>query len=183
LTKPRKSVCVFCVSSSSVAPHFFQMATELGRLIGVRGCDLIYGGTVRGLMLTVAENAQKNGSQVTGVIPEKFVAEGFANHAADELITTGDMRSRRATMIQRAEAFLILPGGFGKLEEFFEVLSLKLLRELSSPIVILNHRNFFTPLLDWFDQLCRERFASATWRDLVAMAAAPGEALDIILKD
>ena len=114
-----KTICVFCSSSSAVDEVYYQTATDLGHRIGQLGFDLIYGGGGIGLMGAVARGVHDKGGRVVGVIPEFFRKKDKTIEYvdADELIVTKDMRSRRAIMDGRSDAFIALPGGVGTLEE------------------------------------------------------------------
>ena len=122
-----KTICVFCSSSNAVCKGYYEVATDLGHRIGQLGFDLIYGGASIGLMGAVARGVHDKGGRVIGVIPEFFRKKDktIEYAEADELIVTKDMRSRKAIMTQRADAFIVLPGGIGTLEEAIEILSMK----------------------------------------------------------
>ena len=180
MTDRRKTICVFCSSSNAIEDHYFDMAAELGTLIGQCNYDLIYGGTNVGLMAAVANRAQHYGSRITGVIPEKFAEKGIAKHDVNELILTESLRDRKAKMVERADAFIILPGGFGTLEELMDVISLRLIQEHDHPIVILNYRDFFSPLIAQFEKIFEERFAQSQYRQTYYVATEPYEALEYI---
>ena len=163
------SLCTFCSSSEKIDPLFFDHSRRVGELIGSEGMELIYGGASCGLMGEVARCARRRGARVTGIIPEKLLPKSIAPQEVDELIITKDMASRKAEMERRADGFLVLPGGFGTLEEALEVMTLKQLGYHSKPIVFLNVRNFFSPLLDLFEGFYRERFAKEEYRRLYAV--------------
>ena len=121
--KEKKSICVFCGSSGKVDDAYRQAATQLGTLVGEKGFDLVYGGGHVGLMGLVADAALASGSSVLGVIP-KFLQEYEVGHdGLDELIVTDNMHDRKRLMYERSDAFVILPGGLGTLDETFEVLT------------------------------------------------------------
>ena len=124
-----KSICVYCSSSDHISETYVPVAQTTGRLITERGYTLIYGGGNVGLMGVLARSVHECGGRVFGVIPEALKAiEGVAYDLADELVVTRTMQERKAIMFTKANAFLVLPGGFGTLEEFMEVLTLKQLR-------------------------------------------------------
>jgi cytokinin riboside 5'-monophosphate phosphoribohydrolase len=176
----RKGVCVFCASSDAVEACYFDAAAELGAEIARRNYSLVYGGTSVGLMRAVALAAHANGGSVIGVIPEAIRGMGIAYEAADELIITRTMAERKAMMHERSHAFVVLPGGFGTLEEFFEILTLRQLNYHDKPIVLLNVNAFFDPLLDLFEHLYAGRFARAGHHSLYHVAATPAAALDYL---
>jgi uncharacterized protein (TIGR00730 family) len=135
-----KTICVFCSSSDGVDEAYHQTATDLGNRIGKLRLDLIYGGASIGLMGAVARGVHDKGGRVVGVIPEFFRKkdETIEYADADELIVTEDMRSRKAIMDRRADAFIVLPGGIGTLEEAMEIMSMKQLGLTDKPLVFIN---------------------------------------------
>nr|HEX4315822.1 TIGR00730 family Rossman fold protein [Kofleriaceae bacterium] len=164
------AICVYCSSSNAVDPSYFELACSLGTALGERGHTLVFGGTDIGLMGALAHAAKLAGSRVVGVIPELARGTPFV-FPADETIFTPDLRSRKAIMADRADAFVALPGGFGTLEELLEMITLKQLKFHGKPIAMLDHRGFWTPLAALFEHVYRERFASAEHhRQLYAIA-------------
>lgn len=163
-------ICVYCSSSSNVDPAYFEAATALGAEIARQGYGLVYGGTTVGLMGTVAEAVKANGGMTVGVIPEALHGRGIGHGALDELIITKDMRERKATMEARASAFVALPGGFGTLEELFEILTLKQLGYHSKPVAVLNVNGFYDPLLGLIEHIYEQRFARPDYRALYHFA-------------
>ena len=177
----RKHVCVFCSSSNAVDSAFFAAATELGRAIARRGHVLVYGAGALGLMGALARSVHAHGGTVIGYIPA-FMQEwpGVTYADADELVVTRDMRERKALMEARADGFVVLPGGFGTLEELFEMLALKQLERHAKPLVIVNTRGFYDHLLSLLDHIVAERFARPDHRALCHVVADPEPALDYI---
>lgn len=172
------SICVYCSSSNTIADDYPRAAEALGRELAERGYELIYGGGDVGLMGVLAEVVNEEGGTVTGVIPGRLqVREGVA-YDADDLIVTETMRERKRIMYQKADAFIVLPGGFGTVEEFMEVLTLKQLGYHDHPIVILNVDGFFDTLLDFFEELREGHFAREPVSDLVSVVSSVETALD-----
>ncbi len=176
----QRAICVFSSSSDAVAPHYVELAESFGALLARRGMGLVYGGGRVGLMGALARAVHAHGGRVVGVIPDFLRAQEVAYEDADELIVTRDLRERKAIMESRSDAFVALPGGFGTLEEILEILTLKQLATHAKPVVFLNTRGFFDPLLALFEQLYREQFTKAEYRDHYHVAAAAHEALDHI---
>lgn len=172
-----RSICVFSSSSDAVAPHYTELAIELGELLARRQLTLIYGGGRVGLMGALARSVHAHGGRVIGVIPEFLRTAEIANEDADELIVTADLRERKAIMQARSDAFIALPGGFGTLEEILEILTLKQLSTHTKPVVFLNPRGFFDSLIVLFEQLYRENFTKSQFRDHYHVTATPLEAL------
>lgn len=172
------SICVYCSSSNAIADRYPPVAEALGREIARRGHSLVYGGGAVGLMGVLAHATHEAGGVVTGVIPAKLQdREGIA-YDADDLIVTETMRERKGIMFRRADAFVVLPGGYGTLEEFMEVLTLKQLGYHDHPIAILNVDGFFDTLLDFFEELRGGRFAREAIGDLVHVVSTAEEAMD-----
>ena len=155
--KPRiRNVAVFCASADGTNPLYRSAAEALGRELAARRIGLIYGGARVGLMRAVAEAALAAGGHVVGVIPEVLVDLEVAHDGLSELHVTSTMHTRKALMGERSDAFLILPGGFGTLEEMFEVLAWQTLKLHDKPIVLLNTDGFYDTLLKFLDE-CVER--------------------------
>jgi hypothetical protein len=170
-----RHVCVYCSSSAAVDHAHVQLARDLGACLAARGDVLVWGGATVGLMGEVARAVRAAGGRTIGVIPEALRAVEIADHAADELIVTPDMLTRKGELARRADAFVALPGGFGTLEELLEQLTGRLLGFHDKPIVLADPDGFWDPLLALFEHLYRERFARPESRDAYAIAHdAPG---------
>jgi len=174
------AICVYCAASNHIDQAYFRAAEELGRAIAQRGDSLVYGGGSVGLMGEVARAVKQHGGKVVGIIPHVLVESEFAFTDADELIYTDDMRSRKAQMDQRADAFVILPGGFGTMEEMFEILVGRVLRYHNKPIVILNVQGFYDPLIELMDHMYEHRFARPGTRDLYRVVSEVAQVYDAI---
>lgn len=164
------NITVFSSSSDAVDPLFFEVARSLGRRIAERGDTLIYGGANVGLMGAMAKTAQQAGGRIVGVIPKYIGDRGIAFDEADELIFTANLRERKAIMEQRGDAFIVLPGGFGTLEETVEIITLKQLQQHLKPIVILNAHGFYDPLHTLFEHFYEQHFAKPASRTLYHFA-------------
>ena len=168
------NICVFCSSSNAIASVYFDAARTLGERMAVRGDTLVYGGADIGLMGTVAQAVKTGGGTVVGVMPTVLTEKRIVFDDADEFVTTRDMRERKAVMTERSDAFVVLPGGFGTLEELAEVLTLRQIGEHEKPIVLLNTQGYYAPLVSLFEHFYRERFAHP-WRDCYHLTAdVPG---------
>jgi cytokinin riboside 5'-monophosphate phosphoribohydrolase len=170
------NITVFSSSSDAVDPQFFRVADELGRMIGARGYSLVYGGTNIGLMGAVAKAAYESGARVIGVIPRHIADRGIAFEEAHELIFTRDLRERKAVMETQADAFVVLPGGFGTLEETVEIITLKQLHRHEKAVLLLNAHGFYDPLLALFEHFFEQRFAKTASRALYHFAPTVQEA-------
>lgn len=166
-----QTICVYASSSDAIAPAYFAAAEQLGRLIGARGHSLIYGGGGIGLMGAVARGVHGAGGRVIGVIPEKLLPQGY--DGVDEMIVTQTMRERKQMMEDRADAFVVLPGGFGTLEEMLEILTLKQLGYHLKAVTVLNTTGYFDPLLQAFEHMFSEGFAMDLLRQSYHVATDP----------
>jgi uncharacterized protein (TIGR00730 family) len=147
----RKSIAVFCAAADGARPEYRAVAEQLGRTLAAKGIGLIYGGAKVGLMGAVADAALKSGGHVVGVIPHVLVDKEIAHEGVTELHVTSTMHTRKALMSEKADAFLILPGGFGTFEEMFEVLAWQTLKIHSKPVVVLNVEGFYDKMLEFLD--------------------------------
>ena len=177
-TPNRKSVAVYCASVEGARPEYRRAAEELGRALGERGLGLIYGGGRTGLMGAVADAALAAGGHVVGVIPHVLVDKEVAHHGVTELHVTSTMHTRKALMAERADAFVILPGGYGTFEEMFEVLAWQTLKIHSKPVVLLNVAGFYDKLLEFLDICDREGVLRAN-RGILLVAQTVDEALQL----
>ncbi len=175
-----KSICVFCASSEAVGDSYKSVATELGREIGKRGADLVYGGASIGLMGCVARGVHEEKGKVIGILPEFFRTKDIEYLDADELIVTKDMRERKAKMDERSDAFIVLPGGVGTLEEAMEILSMRQLKLTDKPLVFINTEGFYDKLNETFSLMIEQKFAKENIRDMFAMAPDPMTALEYV---
>ncbi len=158
--KEPRTICVYCSSSDIVEPVWFELAAALGAEIGKRGDRLVFGGGNTGLMGAVAQATHEHGGQVISVIPEVMQGTPYVFEHSHELIATRDLRARKAAMEARADAFVVLPGGLGTLDEALEILAAKQMHMHRKPIVFVNAKGFWEPLVSLFEHLFRERFAS-----------------------
>ena len=178
-----KSICVFCSSSNSIDDVYFETATDLGHRIGQLGLGLVYGGASIGLMGAIARATHEKGGRVVGVIPEFFrnKDENIEYVEADELIVAENMRIRKTIMAERADAFLVLPGGIGTLEETIEVLSMKQLGLTDKPLVFINTNNFYDDLTSILQKMIDLRFAKPSTFDLFSVCSDPLSAIQFAL--
>ncbi len=174
---PKQYVCVFCGSSDGADPAYLQAATHLGSLLAARGFGLVYGGASIGLMAAVANAALAGGAPVVGVLPAVIEGREVAHPALTELHLVGTMHERKALMAERADAFVALPGGFGTLDEFLEILTWAQLGIHRKPCVLVNTRGYFDGLLSFLDHAVRERFIQPRHRGAMEVVADANAAL------
>ena len=156
------AVCVFCSSSERIDRRYVDLAAEVGAELARRGHSLVSGGGSVSCMGAVARAARAGGALTVGVIPQALRALEVADEDADDLIETPDMRTRKAEMDARADAFLTLPGGLGTLEELIEVWVARVLRMHDKPVVLLDPYGVFDPLRELVDRLVDDGFARPT---------------------
>jgi uncharacterized protein (TIGR00730 family) len=151
-----KSVCVFCGANPGVRPSYAAAARHLGEVLAARGLTLVYGGASTGLMGAVADAALAGGGKVVGVLPEFMVAREVAHPGLTELHLVSSMHERKAAMAARADAFVALPGGFGTLDELFEVLTWSQLGLHHKPCALLDVDGYYAPLVTFLDRAAAE---------------------------
>jgi uncharacterized protein (TIGR00730 family) len=153
------SVCVFCGSQYGADPVHRRVATQLGEMLAGAGVAVIYGGGHVGLMGAVADSAMAAGGEVIGLIPTRLLEREVGHRAITELITTPDMFERKRQMIDRADAFVILPGGLGTLDELLEVVTLRQLGYHDKVIVLVNLGGYWDLFTALVDQVVQHKFA------------------------
>jgi uncharacterized protein (TIGR00730 family) len=173
------TVCVFCGSSPG-GPAYVDAGRRFGTALARRRQGLVYGGGHIGLMGVVADAVLAGGGTAVGVIPRFLVEKELAHPRLSELLVVETMHQRKALMADRADAFAVLPGGFGTGDELFEALTWAQLNLHAKPIGLLNVSAFFDPLLDWLDHMVRERFLRPEHRAMVLTVAEPEELLDVL---
>ena len=173
-------VCVFCASSRTLDDRWLALATETGTELARRGHTLVSGGGCVGMMGAVADGARAAGGRTLGVIPQSLVDLEVADLAADELLVTDGMASRKTLMIDRSDAFVTLPGGLGTLDELFEVWTTATLALHTKPMVLVDADGFYRPLLDWLGTLAERTFLKPAGLDLLMVADSVPAALDLI---
>jgi uncharacterized protein (TIGR00730 family) len=174
------TICVFCASSEQIAPTYVDLAHDVGTELARRGHDLVSGGGSVSCMGAVARAARAGGARTVGVIPHALTRTEIADHDADELVVTDDMRTRKGEMDRRADAFLALPGGIGTVEELMEIWVSRVLQMHDKPVVVLDPDGVFSPLREQIDVLVRRGFARPSVRDAVVWATSVGEAFDAL---
>ncbi len=153
------NICVYGASSENIDKTYFEISEELGRKLAKRGHGLVFGGGAQGLMGAVSKGAlSENGPMVLGVAPKFFDVPGILEKKCTDFIFTENMRQRKQIMEERADGFIVLPGGIGTLEEFFEILTLKQLGRHNKPIGILNINGYYDDILAMINKAAEERF-------------------------
>jgi uncharacterized protein (TIGR00730 family) len=173
-----KRICVFAGSNVGSHVDYLAAARELGRTLVRREMGLVYGGARAGLMGALADEVLAARGHVTGVIPEALVAKEIAHTGLSDLRIVASMHERKAMMAGLADGFIALPGGWGTLEEFFEVLTWAQLGLHQKPCGLLNVRGYFDGLLSFLDHSIDERFVRRESRSMVIVSSSPDALLD-----
>lgn len=169
MIKPR-AICVYCGSSDRGPPTHREAAARLGREMAGAGIELVYGGGRIGLMGVIADAVIAAGGRVTGIIPEHLLRKEIGHGQASELIVVASMHERKEMMFRRADAFVVLPGGAGTLDEAFEILTWRQLRLHDKPVLIANLDGYWDPMLRMIESTIASGYAQASFRDLYRVA-------------
>lgn len=175
-----KSVCVYSASSTKIDPVYFDAAACLGKLLAEKQIRLINGAGNIGLMRAVADAVLQNEGEVTGVIPQFMVEQGWHHTGLTKLVEVESMHERKQLMADMSDAVIALPGGCGTLEELLEIITWKQLGLYLNPIVVLNINRFFDPLLEMLDKAIDENFMRRQHGDIWHVANTPEEAVGLI---
>jgi uncharacterized protein (TIGR00730 family) len=154
----RRSICVYCASSDASDPAYRDVARRLGGILTAQDYAVIYGGGATGSMGALADGVVAAGGTITGVMPKFMMELEWAHKSLTELRVVEDMRVRKHMMLSESHGLVTLPGGPGTFEELFEALTLKRLGLYTNPIVLVNTRNYFDPLLAMLEHAVAERF-------------------------
>jgi hypothetical protein len=171
------AVLVYCASSDSAHPDYAHAARALGATLAAAGASVIYGGGQRGSMGALAEGVINAGGHITGVIPRFMMDLEWGHPGVSELLIVDDMHDRKRLMLQRATAVVALPGGSGTFDELLEAISLKRLGSFLGPIVIVNVRGFFDPLVAALERAIDERFMDTRHRAMWSVV----DSVDVVL--
>jgi uncharacterized protein (TIGR00730 family) len=175
--EPTARLCVYCGSNAGTSPSFATLAQQLGSALAHRGIGLVYGGGQVGLMGIVADAALAAGGEVVGVITEQLVGAEVAHPGLTRLEVTSTMHARKARLSELAEGFVVLPGGFGTLDEFAEALTWNQLGIIAKPVVLLDADGFWTPMFDWMERAVGAGFLRSSHRMLAQHAHSADEAI------
>lgn len=177
-----ESVAVYCASSTQLRPVFFEAAERLGAIFAEAGVRVVYGDGGIGLMGALARGVVEHGGQITGVIPQFMVDEGWNNPLSTKTRVVKTMHERKALIEQMSDAMVALPGGIGTFEELLECLTWKQLGLHTKPVVILNTDGYFDSLLSALDTMVAERFMRPIHREkMFTVVSTPDEVLPAIL--
>lgn len=172
-----QSIVVYCGSSPGNNPIYKQVAVELGQKLAARNIRLIYGGGGFGLMGAVADTVILNGGEVTGVIPNFLAELEVAHQTLTELHFVETMHERKFKMVQLAKGVIALPGGYGTMDELFEILAWRQLKLYDGPIAVINTNGYYDLMLQQLDRMVVDGFLKQENRDLLIVANTVDEAL------
>lgn len=179
-TPPAIAICVFCASATGIASPHLDLAAAVGAELARRGHVLVSGGGSVSSMGAVARAARDGGARTIGVIPEALAGPEVADADSDELLVTSDMCTRKAEMMRRSDAFLILAGGLGTLDELLEVWTTRALGLHRKPVVVLDPEGIFAPLREFTERLQAQAFVRPGALEVLTWATSPADALDVI---
>jgi len=173
-----KRVCVFCGSSKGFRPAYVEAAHDMANVLVRRGAGLVYGGGCVGLMGELADTVMAGGGEVIGVIPQALVAREVGHRGITQLLIVRSMHERKSKMMELADAFVAMPGGFGTFEEFCEVITWAQLGLHQKPCGLLNVEGYYDSLLNLFNKGVDDGFIHPSTRELVLDATDPDVLLD-----
>lgn len=178
--KKISSICVYCGASDTVDPQYIRLAEQLGRELARRDIRLVYGGGGVGLMGACARAAHESAGEVLGIMP-KFLLQKERIYKDVEHRIVDDMHTRKQMMFDEADAFIVLPGGIGTLEEAVEILSWARLGLHAKPMAFLDEDGFWTPFFDLLEKIIQGGFIPEDFRQAMVHSREPGEAVDALL--
>jgi len=173
-----KKICVYCGSSPGKNPAYSEAARHLAKTLCARGIGLVYGGAAVGVMGTIADAMLETGGEVIGVIPRSLAVKEVAHDNLSELHVVASMHERKALMAEFSDGFIALPGGWGTLEEIFEMLTWAQLGFHDKPCGLLNIEHYYDHLVDFIEHSIEQQFVDEVCRPMLMKANEPGTLLD-----
>ena len=178
-----RCLCVYCGSSGAVEEQYREAASELGACLARAGVELVFGGGGVGLMGLLADAALAANGKVTGIIPSHLRAAELAHPGVSELVVVGSMHERKRLMAERADAFAVLPGGIGTLDEMFEIVSWKQLGLHDKPILLVDVGGYWAPLLALLEHIIAKGFARPQTRRLLRVVPSVAALMAALAKE
>lgn len=166
-----KNICVFCGASNRVDPDFLEQGKLFGHLLVGKGYGLVYGGGDCGMMGAVANGVLEKGGKATGVFPVGLKNIEVEHKGLTEILIVDSMHERKKLMFDRSEAFVVLPGGFGTLDETFEILTWRQLSFHAKPVILYNYNGYWDPWIELTEHIIANKFATPATRELYRIAA------------
>ena len=177
------NICLFGAASALIDTDYMKAVEELGEMMAKKGHTMIYGAGATGLMGAAARGMSKvQGRKIVGIAPRFFDTDGILYKQCSEMIYTDTMRERKSLMEEKADVFIMVPGGVGTLEEFFEVLTLNQLGQMKKPIAVYNVNGYFNELYDLLRHVVRSNFAEENILDMLTMYESAEEMLSDLEK-
>jgi hypothetical protein len=173
-----KTLVVYCGSSDDIPPVHLEAARAMGAALVQRGLTLIFGGGRTGMMGAVADAALAAGGRAVGILPRQFNTPALAHGGLSDMVLVDSMHERKARMAEMGDAFVALPGGFGTLEELFEILTWAQIGMHRKPVGILNVQGYYDPLLAMIERARQQGFIYAEHRGLIVCESTPASLLD-----
>ena len=174
------SICVYGAASDRISDRYIHEGERLGKEIGKRGHSLIYGGGATGMMGACARGVHASGGELTGIVPEFMSKFELLNEDHGRLIFTKTMQERKEMMEEKADAFIICPGGIGTMDEFFQILVLVALDRKKTPIIVYNIDGYYDDLINFIDKAIQKGFIRTGVKNLFRVCSDPEEAIDNI---
>ena len=163
-------LCIFCSSNQQIDPDFFEMTRELGEWAAKNGHSIVFGGHDAGLMHAVSKAAKEAGGQVIGVVPRRIEEMGRLSPYLDVHIPTENLTDRKDLMMAHSDAFIVLPGGIGTLDELFTVAAAGTLKFHEKPLILWNMKGFWDSLIVCMDDLQQKGVIRGDWRSMIQVA-------------
>ena len=173
-----KKICVFCGSSMGFDPVYKEKAKELGQVLADRQCELLYGAGSVGLMKTIADVMLENHCKVTGTITQHLMNMHGGHEGIDEMIVVQSMAERKKVLEDMADGFIVMPGGIGTLDEFFEVYVLSQLRVFDKPVALFNVNGYYDGIVQFIDHIAKEGFMRKEHAENLIVSDDPKDLLD-----
>jgi uncharacterized protein (TIGR00730 family) len=177
------AIGVFCASSQVLDQRWLDLARDVGVELGRRGHHLVSGGGCVGMMGAIAVGARSAGTHTVGVMSRSLAYQEVADTDADELVMAADLSSRKNIIVDKSDGFLVLPGGLGTLDEFFEVWTTASLSLHAKPVALLDADGFYSGLLDWLRTLVTSRFVRSEALELLIVEPTVDDALDALERE
>ena len=173
-----KKICVFCGSSMGFNPVYREKAAELGRVLADNGCELLYGGGSVGLMRVIADVMKERGCRVTGTITQHLMNMHVGHSEIDEMIVVETMAERKKVLEDMADGFIVMPGGIGTMDEFFETYVLSQLRVFDKPVALFNVDGYYDGIVQFIDHIAKEGFMRKEHADNLIVSSDPKDMLE-----
>jgi uncharacterized protein (TIGR00730 family) len=178
--KNKKAVCVFCGASNNVPKKFLDIGSDFGKILAGNDITLVYGGGDCGVMGAVANSVMKEGGHVTGVFPVSLRNIENEHQSLSEIIIVDSMHERKMNMFERSDAFVVFPGGFGTMDEMFEILTWKQLALHDKPVIIFNYQGYWDPLIALMKNIIEVGFAKPVTATYYHVVTELDEIIDIL---